>query len=112
MLGELLRQQSEVVGGERISEAILHLEGSLTRLDALRAAAPSSDSSAEVASSPSPRCRPRFATMARLIPGRKRAPPAAVAGAIAMMIAAGILAGIFPALKAMRLSIIDALARA
>jgi len=28
------------------------------------------------------------------------------------MIAAGILAGIFPALKAMRLSIIDALARA
>jgi ABC-type antimicrobial peptide transport system permease subunit len=29
-----------------------------------------------------------------------------------MMIGAGILAGIFPALKAMRLSIIDALARA
>ena len=36
----------------------------------------------------------------------------AVLGAVAMMIGAGILAGIFPALKAMRLSIIDALARA
>ena len=36
----------------------------------------------------------------------------AIAGAIAMMLAAGVLAGIFPALKAMRLSIIDALARA
>jgi putative ABC transport system permease protein len=35
----------------------------------------------------------------------------AVAGALAIMIGAGILAGIFPALKAMRLSIIDALAR-
>jgi putative ABC transport system permease protein len=38
--------------------------------------------------------------------------PAAIAGGVAMMIGAGILAGIFPALKAMRLSIIDALARA
>lgn len=38
--------------------------------------------------------------------------PGAIAGGIGMMIGAGILAGIFPALKAMRLSIIDALARA
>ncbi|MCP5089493.1 MAG: ABC transporter permease [Gammaproteobacteria bacterium] len=38
--------------------------------------------------------------------------PVAIVGAIAMMIGAGIIAGIFPALKAMRLSIIDALARA
>jgi putative ABC transport system permease protein len=38
--------------------------------------------------------------------------PGAIAAGIAMMIGAGILAGIFPALKAMRLSIIDALARA
>lgn len=38
--------------------------------------------------------------------------PGAIAAAIAMMVGAGILAGIFPALKAMRLSIIDALARA
>ena len=38
--------------------------------------------------------------------------PAAIAGGVAMMIVAGILAGIFPALKAMRLSIIEALARA
>ena len=37
--------------------------------------------------------------------------PGAVAAAIATMIAAGILAGIFPAVKAMRLSIVDALAR-
>jgi putative ABC transport system permease protein len=36
----------------------------------------------------------------------------AIATGVAMMIGAGILAGIFPALKAMRLSIIDALARA
>jgi putative ABC transport system permease protein len=35
----------------------------------------------------------------------------AIALGVAMMIAAGILAGIFPAVKAMRLSIIDALAR-
>jgi len=38
--------------------------------------------------------------------------PAAIAGGVGMMIGAGILAGIFPALKAMRLSIIEALARA
>ena len=38
--------------------------------------------------------------------------PKAIAIGIGMMIGAGILAGIFPALKAMRLSIIDALARA
>jgi putative ABC transport system permease protein len=36
----------------------------------------------------------------------------AVLGGIAIMIGAGLAAGIFPALKAMRLSIIDALARA
>ena len=38
--------------------------------------------------------------------------PGAIAGAVGLMIGAGILAGIFPALKAMRLTIIDALARA
>lgn len=38
--------------------------------------------------------------------------PTAVMASIALMIGAGIVAGIFPALKAMRLSIIDALARA
>lgn len=38
--------------------------------------------------------------------------PDAIAIGIGIMIGAGILAGIFPALKAMRLSIIDALARA
>lgn len=38
--------------------------------------------------------------------------PAAIAGGTGLIIGAGILAGIFPALKAMRLSIIDALARA
>ncbi len=38
--------------------------------------------------------------------------PKAIAGGVATMIGAGILAGIFPAFKAMRLSIIDALARA
>ena len=38
--------------------------------------------------------------------------PGAIVGGVAMMIGAGILAGIFPALTAMRLSIIDALARA
>lgn len=38
--------------------------------------------------------------------------PTAILGGIAMMIGAGILAGIFPAFKAMRLSIIDALAQA
>ena len=49
--------------------------------------------------------------MAAFLPGIFLS-PMAVAGAVAMMIGAGILAGIFPALKAMRLSIIDALARA
>ena len=38
--------------------------------------------------------------------------PAAIGVAFAIMIGAGILAGLFPAIKAMRLSIIDALARA
>ena len=38
--------------------------------------------------------------------------PGAVGVAFAIMIGAGILAGLFPAIKAMRLSIIDALARA
>lgn len=37
--------------------------------------------------------------------------PQALLGAIALMVVAGIVAGIFPALKAMRLSIVDALAR-
>ena len=45
------------------------------------------------------------------LPGIFLSPKAIVIG-IGMMIGAGILAGIFPALKAMRLSIIDALARA
>jgi putative ABC transport system permease protein len=49
--------------------------------------------------------------MAAFLPGVFLSPEA-IAGGIAMMIGAGILAGIFPALKAMRLSIIDALARA
>lgn len=38
--------------------------------------------------------------------------PAAILGGIAIMLGAGLAAGIFPAFKAMRLSIIDALARA
>jgi putative ABC transport system permease protein len=38
--------------------------------------------------------------------------PAAILTGVALMVGAGILAGIFPALKAMRLSIVDALARA
>lgn len=38
--------------------------------------------------------------------------PSAMLGGVAMMIGAGILAGIFPALSAMRLSIVNALARA
>ena len=38
--------------------------------------------------------------------------PQAIATGIALMVAAGVLAGIFPAMKAMRLSIVDALARA
>lgn len=38
--------------------------------------------------------------------------PTAIAIGIALMVGAGVIAGIFPAVKAMRLSIIDALARA
>jgi ABC-type antimicrobial peptide transport system permease subunit len=38
--------------------------------------------------------------------------PEAILSAIGIMIGAGIIVGIFPAMKAMRLSIIDALARA
>ena len=49
--------------------------------------------------------------MAAFLPGIFLS-PTAIVGGVAMMIGAGILAGIFPALKAMRLSIIDALARA
>lgn len=49
--------------------------------------------------------------MAAFLPGIFLS-PAAIGTAVALMVAAGILAGIFPALKAMRLSIIDALARA
>lgn len=49
--------------------------------------------------------------MAAFLPGIFLSPNAIGLG-IAMMVAAGILAGIFPAWKAMRLSIIDALARA
>ena len=49
--------------------------------------------------------------MAAFLPGIFLS-PTAIATGVAMMIGAGILAGIFPALKAMRLSIIDALARA
>ena len=48
--------------------------------------------------------------MAAFLPGVFLSPNA-IALCVAMMIAAGVLAGIFPALKAMRLSIIDALAR-
>lgn len=49
--------------------------------------------------------------MAAFLPGIFLS-PGAITLAIAMMVGAGIVAGIFPALKAMRLSIIDALARA
>lgn len=49
--------------------------------------------------------------MAAFLPGVFLSPTAIALG-ILMMIGAGIVAGIFPALKAMRLSIIDALARA
>lgn len=49
--------------------------------------------------------------MAAFLPGIFLS-PGAIAAAVAIMIGAGILAGIFPAMKAMRLSIIDALARA
>jgi len=49
--------------------------------------------------------------MAAFLPGIFLS-PGAIATGVAMIIGAGILAGIFPALKAMRLSIVDALARA
>jgi putative ABC transport system permease protein len=49
--------------------------------------------------------------MGAFLPGVFLSPTALTAG-ILLMIAAGILAGIFPALNAMRLSIIDALSRA
>lgn len=49
--------------------------------------------------------------MAAFLPGIFLS-PGAIAGGIAMMVVAGVLAGIFPAVKAMRLTIIDALARA
>lgn len=49
--------------------------------------------------------------MGAMLPGIYLAPQALLVG-LAVMLGAGILAGIFPALKAMRLSIIDALARA
>jgi len=50
-------------------------------------------------------------TMGAFLPGIYLSPQA-ILTAISIMIGAGIVAGIFPALKAMRLSIIDALARA
>jgi putative ABC transport system permease protein len=49
--------------------------------------------------------------MGALLPGLFLS-PGAIFGAIAIMIGAGVVAGIFPAIKAMRLSIIEALARA
>jgi len=48
--------------------------------------------------------------MAAFIPGINVSPQILLTG-IALMLAAGILAGVFPALKAMRLTIVDALAR-
>ena len=48
--------------------------------------------------------------MGAMLPGIYLSGPA-ILTAIAIIIGAGILAGIFPALKAMRLSIVDALAR-
>ena len=50
-------------------------------------------------------------TMGAFLPGIFLS-PSAIGTAFAIMVGAGIVAGIFPALKAMRLSIIDALARA
>lgn len=49
--------------------------------------------------------------MAAFLPGIFLTPEAMLTG-VGLMVSAGILAGIFPALKAMRLSIVDALARA
>jgi putative ABC transport system permease protein len=51
------------------------------------------------------------ATVGSMLPGIYL-PPQSILLAIAIMIGAGLLAGIFPALKAMRLPIVDALARA
>jgi putative ABC transport system permease protein len=51
------------------------------------------------------------ATAGSMLPGIYL-PPQSILLAIAIMIGAGLLAGIFPALKAMRLPIVDALARA
>ncbi len=50
------------------------------------------------------------AAMAAFIPGISVSPAIVLLG-VAFMIAAGVLAGVFPALKAMRLTIVDALAR-
>jgi putative ABC transport system permease protein len=50
------------------------------------------------------------AAMAAFIPGITVSPQILLTG-IALMLAAGVLAGVFPALKAMRLTIVDALAR-
>ncbi len=50
------------------------------------------------------------ASMGAMLPGIYL-PGSAIAAAFAIMIGAGILAGVFPAVKAMRLSIVDALAR-
>jgi len=49
-------------------------------------------------------------SMGTMLPGVYLS-PAALAAAVAIIVAAGVVAGIFPALKAMRLSIVDALAR-
>lgn len=49
-------------------------------------------------------------TIGAFLPGIFLSPTATI-GAVVLMIGAGIAAGIFPALKAMRLSIVDALAR-
>jgi len=49
-------------------------------------------------------------SMGATLPGIYLSPQAMV-GALGIMIGAGVIAGIFPAIKAMRLSIVDALAR-
>ena len=51
------------------------------------------------------------AEMGAMLPGMYLSPNA-ILTAVCIMVGAGIVAGIFPAIKAMRLSIIDALARA
>ena len=50
------------------------------------------------------------AALAAFIPGIAVSPQIMLAG-VAVMVVAGALAGVFPALKAMRLTIVDALAR-